>query len=134
MTSLDNTIDYLIKHQGLLTPDQIKKVSQIGGNSGQMESFEKFAPTELDALFTLVKTLQAKVVTGDGELLANSSTRDLASLTGSITSLLRAFASHQQKINDAEEMALLKESVLAAIMPLPEDAQQRFFEVLESKA
>ena len=61
----------------------------------------------------------------DGELLANSSTRDLASLTGSITSLLRAFASHQQKINDAEEMGDLKGAVLAAIMPLPEDAQAK---------
>jgi len=50
-----------------------------------MSLFEKFDPTELDTLFTLVKTLQRMVVTNDNKLLDSASTRDLSSLIGGIT-------------------------------------------------
>ena len=98
MKSIDTYIEYLLKHKEFLTEEQLGKLNQLLCNTGNDGTFEKFAPTELDALFSLVKTLQAKVVTGDGELLANSSARDLASLAGSITSLLRAFSAQQQKV------------------------------------
>ena len=98
MKSIDTYIEYLLKHKEFLTEDQREKVNQLLFKKGNDGTFEKFAPTELDTLFALVKNLQTKVVTGDGELLANSSARDLASLAGSITSLLRAFSAQQQKV------------------------------------
>ena len=72
------------------------------------------------------------VVTNDNKLLDSASTRDLSSLIGGITSLLRAFSAQQQKVNEAKELGTLKEAVLAAIKPLNSSAQQRFYDTLES--
>jgi len=134
MKSIDTNIEYLLKHKEFLTVEQLEKLNQLIRNTGEEGAFDKFAPNELDTLFTLVKTLQAKVVTGDGDLLASSSARDLASLAGSISSLLRAFAAQQMKVDEAKEMGALKQAVLDCIMPLPEDARQRFFKSLDAKA
>ena len=62
----------------------------------------------------------------------NAATRDLSSLIGGITSLLRAFSAQQQKVDEAKELGDLKEAVLAAIGSLDSAAQQRFFDTLES--
>lgn len=132
--NLKAAIESLEMSQGLLDDAMKKRLLTLGGGhyDPEEEPFKQFDPSELDALFTLVKTIQAKVVTDEGEILANATTRDIASLTGSITSLLRAFASHQQKIDEAKELADLKEAVLAAIMSLPKEAQDRFFAVLKA--
>ena len=134
MKSIDTNIEYLLKYKEFLTEEQLGKLNPLTGKTAENGTFERFAPSELDTLFTLVRTLQAKVVTGDGELMANSSARDLASLAGSITSLLRAFSAQQIKIDEAKEMGDLKQAVLDAIMPLPEEARNRFFKSLEEQS
>jgi len=125
-------IEALELNSGLIDDAMKLRISRLLGNDELSISFDKFEPSELDALFTLVKTLQAKVVTNDGGLLSSTTTRDLTSLIGGITSLLRAFSVQQQKIDDAKEMGNLKEAVLAAIMILSTDAQNRFYTKLES--
>ena len=134
---LDGYITSITEHKDVLTAIQLealkKLVEQEELNVIPFE-FERFDPTELDTLFTLVKTLQRKVVTNDSNLLANATTRDLSSLIGGITSLLRAFSAQQQKVDEAKEMGDLKEAVLAAIETLDSSAQQRFYDKLESFA
>jgi len=125
-------IEALELNSGLIDDAMKLRISRLLGNDELSISFDKFEPSELDALFTLVKTLQAKVITNDGGLLSSTTTRDLTSLIGGITSLLRAFSVQQQKIDDAKEMGNLKEAVLAAIMILSTDAQNRFYTKLES--
>ena len=92
-------IRHLETNKHLLTGEHLRTLSLlVQEDDSGVDVFEKFQPTELDTLFTLVKTLQAKVITGEGNLLANTTTRDLSSLIGGITSLLRAFSAQQQKV------------------------------------
>jgi len=126
-------IQHLEANKHLLTNDHLHTLLGLAQGSRVVdEQFEKFDPTELDTLLTLVKSLQRKVVTSDSDLLANATTRDLSSLIGGITSLLRAFSAQQQKVDEAKELGSLKEAVLAAIEVLDSTAQQRFFNTLES--
>ncbi len=135
---LDGYISSIAEHKDVLTTSQLVTLKELLGNDENQEpilvEFEEFEPTELDSLYTLVKTLQRKVITNDSNLLANATTRDLSSLIGGITSLLRAFSAQQQKVDEAKEMGDLKQAVLEAIMPLPEDVRQRFFNSLDAQA
>lgn len=91
----------------------------------------KFEPSELDVLYSMIKVLQQKVITSSGDLLEDCSARDIASLVGATTSLLRAFSAERKKLDDVREMGNLKEAVLASIMTLDTEAQSRFFKTLE---
>ena len=128
---IENYINALAEHKHLLSPSQKESIYNLVKEKSSTQ-FATFVPSELDTLFTLVKTLQAKVVTGSGDLLANATTRDLSSLIGGITSLLRAFSAQQQKVDEAKELGDLKAAVLASIETLDTAAQQRFFKTLES--
>jgi len=127
-------IESLEMSRGLLDEGMKARLSALVTDRSDTEPFEKFAPSELDALFTLVKTLQVKVVKGDGDILVNATARDLASLIGGITSLLRAFSTQQQRVDEAKELGDLKSAVLAAIRSLTTEAQERFYIELESHA
>ena len=133
---LDGYITSITEHKDVLTANQLNALKELVGEEDQEANtpilFQEFVPSELDTLFTLVKVLQAKVVTGSGDLLANATTRDLSSLIGGITSLLRAFSAQQQKVDEAKELGDLKQAVLAAIESLDSAAQQRFFKTLDS--
>jgi len=127
-------IRHLETNKHLLTEDHLRILSELVQDDRVVgDQFERFDPTELDSLYTLVKTLQRKVVSNDSNLLSNATTRDLSSLIGGITSLLRAFSAQQHKVDEAKEMGDLKQAVLEAIVPLPEDARQRFFNSLNAQ-
>jgi len=129
---IENYISALAEHKELLSPSQKESLQNLIEETLPTQ-FEKFDPTELDTLFTLVKNLQRKVITNDSNLLANATTRDLSSLIGGITSLLRAFSAQQAKVDEAKELGDLKQAVLAAIESLDDPtAQGRFFSTLES--
>jgi len=130
--NLHVAIETLEMSQGLLDDEMKKRLIALTSNSEGLDQFERFDPTELDSLFTLVKTLQRKVVTNDSNLLANATTRDLSSLIGGITSLLRAFSAQQQKVDEAKEIGDLKAACIASIEVLDSSAQVRFYEKLES--
>jgi len=128
-------IRHLETNKHLLTKEHLYSLSILVQGEDDMDLFEKFDPSELDNLFALVKTLQRKVVTDTGNLLTNASTRDLSSLIGGITSLLRAFSAQQAKVDEAKELGDLKQAVLAAIESLDNPAAAEiFYETLESYA
>jgi len=129
---LHTSIETLELSKGLLDDSMKKRLIALTFETESSVEFEKFDPSELDTLFTLVKTLQRKVVTNDSNLLANATTRDLSSLIGGITSLLRAFSAQQAKVDEAKELGDLKQAVLAAIESLDSSAQAKFYEKLES--
>lgn len=135
---LDGYITSIAEHKDVLTVAQLNTLKELVGYEEDQEVtpvvFEKFDANKLDILFAMVQTIQHKVITNSGDLLESSSARDISSLVGAISALLRAFVSHQKTIDLVKEEADLKFAVIAAIETLESAAQQRFYETLESFA
>ncbi|RLB67969.1 MAG: hypothetical protein DRH08_02295 [Deltaproteobacteria bacterium] len=88
---------------------------------------ERFEISDLDEMKALVKSIQKQVVTDSGEILSNASIRDLASLTGCITSLIRLFKAEQATIDTAKAVNEIHNAVIAAIGCLTPEQQAPFF-------
>jgi len=135
---LDGYITSIAEHKDVLTVNQLNTLKELVGYEEDQEItpvvFEKFEVGKLDILFAMVQTIQLKVITSSGDLLENSTARDVSSLVGAITALLRAFVSHQKTIDQAQAEGDLKAACIAAIEVLDSAAQQRFYETLESFA
>ena len=131
---LHTSIEVIELSKGLLDDSMKHRLNVAIGmpSNDDNELFSRFEPSELDILYTMIQVLQKKVITSSGDLLADCSARDIASLVGATTSLLRAFSAEQKKLDDVREMGNLKEAVLASIMTLDTEAQSRFFKTLES--
>jgi len=132
--SLHVAIETLEMSRGLLDEEMKKRLASLISDKEDERPIQKFEVCELDTLYSLILNLQFKILTGDGELLADATSRDVASLIGATSALLRAFVSHQKTVDQVKEEADLKFAVLAAIETLDPENQQIFFETLESYA
>lgn len=112
-----------------LTEKQIKRFRRSCKKLGI--SLESFEPSDLDELKSLVKAIQKQVVLDNHQILSQATIRDLASLTSSITSLLRLFTATQKTIDYAKDYQSLHEGVIAAISALSEEDQQPFWRVIQ---
>jgi len=95
----------------------------------EIEPFEIDDLTEMKAL---VKSIQKQVVNDRGEILSTATIRDLSSLTGCITSLVRLFKVEQSSIDAAREVNEIFNACMAAIGTLTPEQQKPFFTELSN--
>jgi len=91
---------------------------------------EPFHIDDLTEMKALVKNIQKQVVNDRGEILSTATIRDLSSLTGCITSLVRLFKVEQSNIDTAKEVNEIFNACIAAVGCLTPEQQEPFFEEL----
>jgi len=100
-------------------------------NGDVIESdIELFEIDDLTEMKALVKSIQKQVVNDRGEILSTATIRDLSSLTGCITSLVRLFKVEQSSIDNAKEIDEIFNACLASIGTLTPEQQKPFFDEL----
>jgi len=127
--SIESAFSFLELPEVTLTSKQIKRFERLCKKLGI--SHEPFDPSDLDELKSLVKAIQRQVVFDNHQILSSASIRDLSSLTGAITSLLRLFTASQKTIDDAKAIQSLFNAVMSTISILPEKYKKVFWTELE---
>jgi len=130
--SMWTAIEALEMTKAHLTEDMQVRMHALLPDKGDVKEpeIERFEISDLDEMKSLVKTIQKQVVTDSGEILSTASIRDLSSLTGCITSLVRLFKAEQATIDTAKEVNVIFEACMAAIGCLTPEQQVPFFEEL----
>ena len=95
------------------------------------KTVKPFTPDRLDELNGIVSKMLTRVLDDKNELLSTASLRDISSLTGAVTSLLRLFDSSQKNIDTAKEIGELFSAVMDAISCLTPVQQKPFWHSLE---
>lgn len=129
---LMTAIETLEISQAHLTEDMNVRLQELLPDKGDVMApeIEKFEVSDLDEMKALVKSIQRQVVTNQGDILSTASIRDLSSLTGCITSLIRLFKAEQATIDTAKEISEIFDACLASIGCLTPEQQAPFFEEL----
>ena len=127
--SIESAFTLLELPEVKLTEKQTKRFLRLCKKLGI--SLESFEPSDLDELKSLVKAIQRQVVLDNHQILSQATIRDLASLTSSITSLLRLFTATQKTIDHAREVDELFSAVMEAISCLTLEQQKPFWCCLE---
>jgi len=95
----------------------------------EIEPFEIDDLTEMKAL---VKNIQKQVVNDRGEILSTATIRDLSSLTGCITSLVRLFKVEQSSIDNAKAIDEIFNACMASLSKLTPEQQKPFMDELSN--
>jgi len=133
---LETAIETLEMSQAHLTECMQVRLQALLPDKGDVTApeIEPFEIDDLTEMKALVKNIQKQVVNDRGEILSTATIRDLSSLTGCITSLVRLFKVEQSSIDNAKEIDEIFNACLASIGMLTPEQQKPFFtELSKSK-
>ena len=80
--------------------------------------------------YKMVKLLQSKVLTNNGDILVGTDAKSLSALINSINSTIALFLRNQEKIDHLKAMKTMQEAVIGAVKDLPPETQATFLKRL----
>jgi len=125
---LNDSISDIEMHVAVLTDSQTARLHTLITAAQGKPSFDA---TEIDKQYHLLLSIQEQVVDMSGTLRATASIRDIASIIGSMNSLISLFLKAEAQLDSIKAEADLKEAVLEAMAELPEKNRAKFFDKLK---
>ena len=111
---------------------QILDIDYLASAVMPIDTLESFGIDEVSAQFALVKLLRDQVLSSNGRILEESSTKDVTSLINAINSTISLFMRAQEKIDHLREMQRMREATIVAMKEMPMEVQTKFFQYLDT--
>lgn len=137
---LQGAVNLLLQHAGYVTVQMWDALQRLGK---QFVDEQPVLPVmygadfsmagELEAQIRAVRAVRDRIMSADGQLSKDISTREAKEVISSGSTLLSTLMKHHEKVVNMERLRLLESSVVEALTEVDEELKEVVLQVMEKK-